>query len=1054
MNLNERKTSKTHSRFRLFDYSVIRLFPVSIIRLFDYSIISQKRRGSALLVVLGMLAFMVISAVAFSAYMRHSRLPSSYLRRASSSRHLAKAALAQAIDMIDAMIGNDRYPGQGNDGGSYRWPRHDGRSEKRNYWTERCFIGTNQLMSVDGTVSTLCLEGLAYLPPALINEARYYSRRSAAAAWHTFGFDSGRFAFSAFDVSDCIDISRVLADHGTGDLSSGRNSSDRGRIKLAYAFENANHTGFQVDPEDWDEFMEKFRDPDGNADRTKVPLTSLADFNLALHKDGPSSLVSPFCRFIENGTPFVSSETGTEAELQRHMLFTADSLFPQTNRTTGTTIDLTNSRHQPLFGLGTDAGNRNEAGFDQVAQNNNTFMSTYASRITPSTMAQLHDYLDRDSIPISLALPTAERTPMITGFSLQGMLTVGVAQGTTRSVVVQDKQEQYDFKPYTLQIQGDQMSVMVGAVFPFKYKRGSQRKFKAQAAMTITFVPAGSETELRPGQDSWATVPVWPNGSQNAVAAFYQGVAAPSGLTAYTDAKPLDFKDDIREEDDAVLSTDLKLDFSNFAVPLVSELPASSYDSSTRDTCSFRTVDKVEKDPGDKPQGPYTGKRTPNIEQMLGCMPSLANLSGPAAAAAGAIPTGSFVPVVQIWVRIIDPENNVVDLVPACVADDKTQSSFITQASGSSVRPALRFNGGASVAGMTFDTAGFTTPPSMSINNTFSPQAYITDDPRFNYAPENFAAFAALDGQVHAMWMNRQRSEKRDGDIFMTTSDAGYLQSPYELANLLRFSGLSGGSGWGILQSGEHGGYNGKARNGFEDLAAESAMWRTFSQYDVNGDWDDIAGLDMRTGSKGFRMSPYAASKETMMSVFANTPLDWWAASTNDVTDAYGSAKTAMLDSLTEAMKYTYSKHSGAQVQIEWNDMQSVAEYVRGVFRNNASRSWEDKWDDLAWDYNHSDESSQEKLFGIDLKEPLHSVDRKFLHGYWRDCFSNRQQLFLIFVRAEPMMMGGGAVGQTPPQLGARAVALVWRDPNPTRADNDGEPRPHQTRVLFYRQFD
>ena len=55
------------------------------------------RKGSALLIVLGMLAFMVISAVAFSAFMRFSRMPSSYLRRTSSSRHLVKAALAEAI---------------------------------------------------------------------------------------------------------------------------------------------------------------------------------------------------------------------------------------------------------------------------------------------------------------------------------------------------------------------------------------------------------------------------------------------------------------------------------------------------------------------------------------------------------------------------------------------------------------------------------------------------------------------------------------------------------------------------------------------------------------------------------------------------------------------------------------------------------------------------------------------------------------------------------------------------------------------------------------------
>lgn len=53
----------------------------------------MKRSGSALLIVLGVLAFLTVSAVAFSAFMRRSRMPSSYLRRSVASRELAKAAL-------------------------------------------------------------------------------------------------------------------------------------------------------------------------------------------------------------------------------------------------------------------------------------------------------------------------------------------------------------------------------------------------------------------------------------------------------------------------------------------------------------------------------------------------------------------------------------------------------------------------------------------------------------------------------------------------------------------------------------------------------------------------------------------------------------------------------------------------------------------------------------------------------------------------------------------------------------------------------------------------
>ena len=41
------------------------------------------------------------------------------------------------------------------------------------------------------------------------------------------------------------------------------------------------------------------------------------------------------------------------------------------------------------------------------------------------------------------------------------------------------------------------------------------------------------------------------------------------------------------------------------------------------------------------------------------------------------------------------------------------------------------------------------------------------------------------------------------------------------------------------------------------------------------------------------------------------------------------------------------------------------------------------------------------------LDDPLYGVDRKFLYSYWRECFQNRQQLFLVFVRAEPLSVEG-----------------------------------------------
>jgi hypothetical protein len=119
----------------------------------------------------------------------------------------------------------------------------------------------------------------------------------------------------------------------------------------------------------------------------------------------------------------------------------------------------------------------------------------------------------------------------------------------------------------------------------------------------------------------------------------------------------------------------------------------------------------------------------------------------------------------------------------------------------------------------------------------------------------------------------------------------------------------------------------------------------------------------------------------------------------------------------------------------------------------------------------HQDEYADPLYYYNDKRTPSRTpatgdyicdADRMFLHSYWRDCFASRQQLFLIFVRAESTALGGTGEG-TPAQQGGRAVALVWRDPE-APAQYDVQERedtlyqerrhPHKMRILFYRQFD
>ena len=143
------------------------------------------KKGSALLIVLGMLSFMVVSAVGFSIYMRANRVPSSYLRRNVAARYLVRAALAKAIEDLEGEFNGDKdwgkvsaneqdtprkfygiyddpFPGVVlNDTTARSNPNQNG-----DYWLGRVFTPFGPVRSTDATVSTLSLEALSYLPPA------------------------------------------------------------------------------------------------------------------------------------------------------------------------------------------------------------------------------------------------------------------------------------------------------------------------------------------------------------------------------------------------------------------------------------------------------------------------------------------------------------------------------------------------------------------------------------------------------------------------------------------------------------------------------------------------------------------------------------------------------------------------------------------------------------------------------------------------------------------------------------------------------------------------
>lgn len=1002
---------------------------------------TRSRRGSALLIVLGMLAFIVVSAVAFAAYMRASRLPSSYLRRTAAARMLAKAAVVQAIEQIDTAIANNPYPDQRTGTQLPSQKRVENLNETggecRNYWWHNIFIGDDTWMRPEDTVSTLTLEGLAYIPPPLVNEARRYSRMSKAATWHTMGFDSGRYAFCAIDVSDCLDINRLVAD--------GRRNSGARRITLAHLFENAAHTSYEKQPSGWETFMSDYRakladDQESSQPRftqAKLPLVSLADWNLAVNAKSAGGVESPFCKFIEgSGTEFykgVGSPTGAEADKVRAMHFVTDSYFPPVELQSDE-CDLCSYEGQPF-----DSFSDNIPLFRilEMGETGSRGMQLINKKVSKMDLINLYDYLDGNDVPVSLAVPTTERVPMICAITPNLKGSFNVEHKKSEDVNRQDKTitivHEYTVNAATLLMASVVKSLVA---FPFLRDEAANDTYTYEGCLRLFLAPPGVPlrcgrgsqfNRLRPADDAdWQKNNVYENG----VFKVNFSTGNPPMFTS------------IPKEEVAVKEMDFRI-------------PPNSLGSALSDPV-FRVKVRY-------PWDPETGADLTQPTYLE------AHCSYPPFTTDGKINDTyandvKFRQMMQdgeggeqltlyaaVYIRVKNSEGKTVDMVPAGYKDDllnginQAKEEAIVTICGNPV-PILRFTWPQQIP---YSPNGFDSlVPTDS--QFFTPSCVMCPDPRFNHAPENWME---KDVVSSTDWIRECGAADRDGDIFMFVSNQEYLQSIYELSFLPNFSELARDVNHVPPIHGYYTAPTGLNQIAYpqriEECANGNLMWNTYRCYpNQNGGRHDFESIGLVVNDGAFRINPFAQSVDALMPAFANTPYDWWAASTNNPDITVSDCDSAK----TFNSKYAFSQMNN-KAKFAWEDLRNIAEYFRDKVRES-NGDWEDAFDKLKWD-GDSDHFGSETELSSDTDE-LYGVDRKFLYGFWHDSFANRQQLFLVFVRAEPMMMGGGGVGQTPPSLGARAVALVWRDPAAPEPQGGGNSldTPHRTRILFYRQFD
>jgi len=1047
--------------------------------------IFSNRRGSALLIVLGFLSFMVVSAIAFAVFMRAERAPSSALRRGVATRHLVKAALARAISEVDDAVRNDRFPGlagSGNNGTFY----HDNNQNPIDVWQGRVFMppdpeGSTQNSDVSTrfapigeTVSVLNLEGLGYLPPGLVNDVRFLSRCSWAAKWQSFPYDAGRFAYCAVNVSDYFDINNLEA-------NTGRTSADNGRISLAQVFKDS--SGKKVDSSAasaFDALVHEQRTTDSGVAST-VPYVSMLDYNLALgdkfQKGGfGSGYSSPFWNWINNPSYelfYENLNTNANSAIARakRQTFVTDSWFPGV---VGESTNLFFEAGQPWEKDQKNLMQRsdNVALVDVIGKSTpfKTVMQTQNNYFNLGDWVTLFDYLDRDDLPLSVAQPCVERVPMTA--ALEPILSYQF-KAKVEKIVSKDPANPPPGQGYkqitTTKISFDGNSfpqqAVLQAVFAFPFKRGRNLNgsgFKAQAMMRLALVMsqdasrqvglrgAGTFANFRPTEAEWS--------SAKAFELARGGKAAV--VTYVSNEKSLSIPTDVKDNEDAFADggrTTFQLSLKNMNQAVFAQ---------RTETVQMSSAGVAQGDP--EVAWAFPDDVRP-IESGGLPIPDLAGAT---------YDTYVIRPYLSIWVKV-ENGDGLVDYVPAMVTDDQeyggannVQNSQIDtrlMIGDSAGTPLLRvMDSSAPVQLVTLTQnaqaggSDFTAPQQA----VWEPKSFVAVDPRYNWAPEDWLPRSAQNVDRNA-WLDIVEpilgQDGRDPDIFMAVSNQGYLQSMGELAMLPRLTD-EGGASFTVN-------YDGAVRPvdcDWTKMAHANSAWRTYpADYQIdeaNRLEDGLFNMGFVADGSGFRVNPYTDNVEVMKAAIEMTPYDWWAAGTN--VNSQGNSQSAsikkqILSNAGQAAKYAFCEESDeSSAKMAQEDIDFIAAHIMQQIQAQPNKKWEDVFDNLQW---YANANNQDQIFGHQLKNNLvlHNVDRKYLHAFWRGCFANKQQLFLIFVRAESNALGGPGEG-TPSQKGGRAVALVWRDPNSSggQDENDGSStyqairHPHRTRVLFYHQFE
>ena len=963
----------------------------------DYFKRLVRKRGSALLVVLGFLAFLMVSGVSFSVLMRVERQATSNYKHAVSARHLLEAGLFRAMDEIDSELRIS--------GANYvKFPDWQGRVKVSPVVTDTTDYEEFRRINQQAVARPLSLEALSFIPPILVNDVRYHSifassnaldvaKVKTGAKWRPLSMPIenkvsvqtgigtnaagqsvvGRYAYTCINLSDMININGVTA--------LGRNVSNR--VSIAHLLQMNKQEDF-----------EEQRTLDGGY------YATLQDFYAALEAPSAKSRLfsasvstkgnSPYFDFLKGG-PMIEnrafdlspnpSDTSRNnptnhvfvtdgyaksyAELMPAEVCNIAEIQPFTTAELNMSQSQWNSASPPqmntdfktaLLRCFTDATERNEADIGGVFN------------------AMLADYLSPDDIPPKrLNVPSNKRTPMIAGIGINSLMRPVILKET-----IGDPPNQKTI--YKVQLVGGdaagasindvlaRLSTPGAATFdiklcwPFKHHPLVGGEFSLEVDGWIS---AGIETchsrspELRNGRATFSNISI-------------PGSGTIGGLIPGED------------QDSCFLRVSVPIQFNNPSELIVSV--------------------------AEKEEGATQWKQLD-----------------------GTLDMGKLL-ITDVVVRVLVKKGGeVFDCVPMGLlpywGGDLTREMTTT--------PYLFFQ----------SDRNFTLTESIPENTPipFEWMALEVPDPRFNHRPDNW--YVPESGMLTAGISDIARTlmgeNGRDNGIFMATSGAGVLQSPGELGFIAR------PNEYRVDFDGDGADFLGRDNIGRDSISNDKDyFFRTVRLYD-HGGTDDARKADRvfenfehfdntASASRRVRINPLSDLPNVLIGAIDRVPYDYRVAWENMDEDVPASVKlTQNYQSYLSAADWQdFSTNWAAHVM----DVVDVGEINQLRWRRRIADvygKWTiNSWDSRRWYSGSGGEMritfrrDNDVLSDINLSKPLYEADRKMLYSFSMDAFSDRQQLFLYVLQAEAMAPGVGS--GTRSLAGGRAVAVVWRDPYPS----------------------